>query len=153
MSFYEKATADFSKFDHEITTDVCQMYINNMRLYDSFGGTHVPYGMTAKLLQSFLTGKKTEDEIRRILSMAARYNELLNLYNIFTEDAKRIYEQIKAVESGNEDLPEGETIESLKAKRSECIAKAGAFWTSLEITNAPIMIYSGLKILNIDYIC
>ena len=133
-NFYEEAKAAFTGIpEEEITNDLCGIYLSNQRLKDSFGGVHVPYGITANLLRRFVTGKINQKTVVYILYQAQRFGEILNLYNIHKEEAAK-YEA---------DSPE----------RGKHLLAAEAYWTSLGIMYAPITCYEGgLKVIDIDRI-
>ena len=133
-NFYEEAKAAFAGIPEDrITDDLCGIYLSNQRLKDSYGGVHVPYGMTAKLLHRFVTGKINQKTVVYILAQAQSFSEILNLYNIHREDAKK-------AEVGS---PE----------REKHLLAAEAYWTSLERMYAPITCYEGdLKVIDIDRI-
>jgi len=160
MDFFDKVKADFKEVpENKITVEECQRYLDYARLNNSSSSwSNVPDGMTAKLLKSFLVqGKfdsKSEGQIRHILSMASRYNEMLQLHKMYSDDVDTLNEKIKAAKAGEIDLAkDAETIEELEHKQEIAYAKMDAYWTALQLSYVPIRIYEGrLKVIDIDMI-
>lgn len=106
---------------------------NYQRLLDYLRATddNTPKCMTAKLLKRLLTGEDVH-EIIRILGIAGRYNDLLQMFNIYDNEAAQIKEKIAHPATTDAEKKE------LNHKWNVAWEKREAYWTSLQIVSVPL---------------
>ena len=128
-------TSDWLKKTQEkYSTNDSDIHIDNyQRMLDYFRATdkNTPALLTANLLKRLLTGASADD-IETILGKASRYNDILELFNISDEEARKLKK-----EAGNPLLSKEEK-KALMAKWDIAWGKREAYWASMQIALIPL---------------
>lgn len=90
-----------------------------------------PRSMTVGLLRRLLTGTSV-DEIERILGLAARYNDLLEMFNYFDDEATQLKEKAAHPAATEEEK------EELHKKWEIAWAKRESYWVAINTMAIPM---------------
>ena len=111
----------------DIHIDNYQRLLNHLRATDN----DTPNLMTASLLKRLLSGENVR-EISRIIGVAVTYNRLLDLFNIYDSESRKLKKEI-----GNPAITDEEKT-AMKEKWQIAWEKRESYWVSMEIVNVPL---------------